>query len=207
MSSSNGNGNGTRSAVCLSPGESASGVVLQHLAFRAAFLALAYPGRHFYLPRTPTSELAGTWSPAESATAVLLRAIWEPDAAVCALGGAPFLPTTVNMSGPEQAEIVVVAGTRSGGGIVRAFRGTEEAPERGATVLYVLSEPGSGTSVRLSGPGINGSIETALPLPPVELLDRNSAYSEWPLGVDLMIVDESARVLALPRTTRVEVLD
>lgn len=186
-----------------------SPVVMRHRAFRAAFLALAYPGRTFDLPVAAGhgSSRNGNLSPAEAAASLLFRAIWEPDTRVYSCGAAQFLPEYVQQTSASEAEVVVVPGQRSHGSVAAAPRGTEEAPESGAAILYVISESRARTAVRLSGPGIYGSLETDLPIPAVELVDRNVACSAWPLGVDVLIVDDSVQIVGLPRTTRVEVLD
>ncbi|GEM_PF-148946 len=184
-------------------------VVMQHRAFRAALLALAYPGRRFPLPvsHIDSGFRNGRLSPAECAGGILLRAVWEADRRLSVLGHAPFVPPLAAAVESSEAEVIVVTEPRSSGALTRAHRGTEDVPESGATVLYVLSHQGLTTAVRLSGPGIRGSIETELPLPPIELMDRNAACVDWPLGVDVLIVDEAAQLTGLPRTTRLEILD
>jgi alpha-D-ribose 1-methylphosphonate 5-triphosphate synthase subunit PhnH len=170
-------------------------------------MALAYPGRQFCLPAPESTPGNGPLSPAESAARLLFGAVWEPGTRVCPFGPARFLPPGFETVEVAEADVLAVADHRTRGALVAAQRGTEDAPERGAAVLYVLTEARARTAVRLSGPGIHGSLETEVPLPPVELLERNEACNEWPLGVDVIVIDEGARVLALPRTTRVEVLD
>jgi alpha-D-ribose 1-methylphosphonate 5-triphosphate synthase subunit PhnH len=58
-----------------------------------------------------------------------------------------------------------------------------------------------------TGPGIREEIVTA-PLKGIEL--RELAYlkeinSEYPLGVDALFIDQGGRVMALPRSTTIEI--
>lgn len=137
--------------------------------------------------RAALSALAhpGRWFPlpcstVDDAVAALEQAVWDrPDG------------------------VVIAQGTSSNGLLLTVDRGSEEFPEDGATVLY-RPGPGETTNVVLQGPGVNGALRTTLPLSPAELEDRAVACARWPLGVDLLFVDERSCVAALPRTTRVE---
>lgn len=111
-----------------------------------------------------------------------------------------------NGTNPGDASVLLIYGSSSNGVVLLATRGSEEFPERGATLVYAVAK-GAGTGVRLSGPGIDGELETRLPLGREELRDRDNACSSWPLGVDILIADQSGRLLGIPRTTHVEVLD
>jgi phosphonate C-P lyase system protein PhnH len=86
-------------------------------------------------------------------------------------------------------------------------RGTEERPEDGATVIAVVDGAPASTTVQLTGPGIDGALTTALPLTAGFLEARAGACAAWPLGIDVVIAGPGGRVVGLPRTTRVEVLD
>ena len=70
--------------------------------------------------------------------------------------------------------------------------------------MYVLNGAQFRTQATLSGPGIDGSVEAQLPLPSTEVLERNVACGDWPLGVDLILINALGEVMALPRTTRIE---
>lgn len=59
---------------------------------------------------------------------------------------------------------------------------------------------------RLSGPGVDGEIDVAVSgLDRSWIQQRENWNSEFPLGVDLIVVSETS-VLALPRTTKLECL-
>jgi phosphonate C-P lyase system protein PhnH len=80
--------------------------------------------------------------------------------------------------------------------------GTEEEPERGATVV-VLGAGGDETLVTAQGPGMSEPFEVVVPLSSAALEARQAACSRYPLGVDTVLIDAEGRVLGLPRTTLV----
>jgi alpha-D-ribose 1-methylphosphonate 5-triphosphate synthase subunit PhnH len=77
--------------------------------------------------------------------------------------------------------------------------GTEEEPERGATVVVVGGE--EVTPVTVEGPGVAEPFEVNLPLARAAIEARQAACSRYPLGVDTVLIDAQGRVLGLPRTT------
>lgn len=100
-----------------------------------------------------------------------------------------------------------VISTRSLGDRIRELkRGLPEYPERGATLIRVVESLERGIGVRLRGPGVKGEV-TIL----IEGMHRDEfkALSEvnklYPLGVDLIVVDRDCRLIAIPRSVRVEV--
>jgi alpha-D-ribose 1-methylphosphonate 5-triphosphate synthase subunit PhnH len=84
--------------------------------------------------------------------------------------------------------------------------GTLPSPEHSATlVIRVTSLTSGDLHLRLSGPGVNGSSKVTITGLNQEWLARREDWvCAFPLGVDMILVDASA-VMALPRTTRVEV--
>jgi alpha-D-ribose 1-methylphosphonate 5-triphosphate synthase subunit PhnH len=151
-----------------------------HRLFRAALLALAYPGWPVPVTGANDHEIARA----------LIEASW---------------PDSTNVSTePESADVLLVEGPSSDGRLLKAPRGTEELPEEGATAIYIVHQPTS-TEVRLSGPGIDGMSTVVLPLTAQELADRAVCCAHRPLGVDLLMIT-GGTVIGLPRSTRVEVI-
>lgn len=100
----------------------------------------------------------------------------------------------------------------SDGAILELKRGTLEAPETGATVIYLVdritefAERGQ-LSLSVSGPGVPGSRSLGVEgLSAEELEDLRESRSYYPLGVDVYLVDGAGRLAGLPRSTRVEVV-
>ena len=81
--------------------------------------------------------------------------------------------------------------------------GSDLYPDEGASV-FLPARIGQGQALRLSGPGIEGSVECRIDLPPETWTIRARAM-RYPMGFELFLVDGD-RVLALPRSTSIEVL-
>ena len=88
--------------------------------------------------------------------------------------------------------------------------GTLPSPDLSATIVICIREldyqQNDGLNVQLSGPGINGQIQCSLDGLDAEwLMARQTWVSSFPLGVDMLLVDDK-QVMALPRTTKLEIL-
>lgn len=93
------------------------------------------------------------------------------------------------------------------GQLEEADRGTELEPERGATLVRLVGAGAPRLRAVLEGPGVDGSIRVWLPLTASELAARDRACAAYPLGVDLVFLEADGGIAALPRTTRVTVLE
>jgi len=85
--------------------------------------------------------------------------------------------------------------------------GTLPCPEQSATlVIQVESLTTGNLHLRLSGPGVKDTEEVNISgLHSDWLAQREDWVCAFPLGVDMILVDETA-AMALPRTTKVEIL-
>lgn len=83
--------------------------------------------------------------------------------------------------------------------------GTPKDPEFSATYIFKCKSF-DGIKVRLSGPGINGSKDTTLPIDKsfVEFFNEKNSY--YPLGNEVFFLNDNGELTALSRTTKVEVL-
>ena len=111
---------------------------------------------------------------------------------------------------PEADFVFVVSGS-SGGQIADAQRGSHMYPDSGATILYQvehLAEQSSESTVDLTGPGIadvNSPLIHGLDTGELELL--GTINQDYPLGIDIILVDWDNRVMALPRSTQVAITE
>jgi alpha-D-ribose 1-methylphosphonate 5-triphosphate synthase subunit PhnH len=104
----------------------------------------------------------------------------------------------------SEADFVFVPGGE--GNIARAIaearEGTLIDPHLGATIVALVDSLGSGPAIGLSGPGIESRAELRAGSSAPWLAARERKNREYPLGVDLYLVDVSGGIAALPRATR-----
>jgi alpha-D-ribose 1-methylphosphonate 5-triphosphate synthase subunit PhnH len=181
--------------------------------YRSLMQAMSRPGRVFRL------DALSAVSPFAAALAIG-ECLLDPEVSLCVIGngGVSTLQavlvgaTQVRTESLETADFVFVCSVQSQGGVRSAKRGRLEFPEEGATLVYCMnSQPACASDrfrVRLTGPGITGQggIAPEMRGVPVEefqeLMDVNADY---PLGVDAFFVRPNGEVMALPRSTRIQV--
>ncbi|MEC0231804.1 phosphonate C-P lyase system protein PhnH [Paenibacillus alba] len=78
-------------------------------------------------------------------------------------------------------------------------------PHFSATLIIETDSLYGGTKLRLSGPGIQSFSSAEMLLGGNWMDARAERNAEYPLGLDCILVDASHRLLALPRTTQVQV--
>ncbi len=91
-----------------------------------------------------------------------------------------------------------------------AKKGNLVQPDDSATLIIEVDkiEEGQGNdtlSVKAKGPGIeHRNICSIKGLSPLWLAKRNEIISEFPMGIDMILVSADGSLMALPRTTKVE---
>jgi alpha-D-ribose 1-methylphosphonate 5-triphosphate synthase subunit PhnH len=107
-------------------------------------------------------------------------------------------------------------GTAAAGGLCRGRRtnqreqlnalseGTAVAPETSATLILQVSSLSGGRMLRLTGAGIADERMVAPQLPDCIIHELTERPHPFPLGIDLILTC-GERLLAIPRTTHVEV--
>ena len=102
---------------------------------------------------------------------------------------------------PEMSQFVVQPGACPPD--FQPMLGSLENPEQGATLIVVAERLGTGGRLHLSGPGIDGTATIAVQgVDPTWWQKREQWNASFPLGVDMIVV-AGRQVLALPRTTHV----
>lgn len=110
-------------------------------------------------------------------------------------------------SAPKTEADIVHARETTGWDVRECKRGTLVEPSNGATVVYRVDRVGddaTGSTVRLSGPGADGSTTLTVGLCESELSAVATAQSGYPRGIDV-IVTTADHVVALPRSVQLEV--
>jgi alpha-D-ribose 1-methylphosphonate 5-triphosphate synthase subunit PhnH len=109
---------------------------------------------------------------------------------------------------PREEADVVHARDPTGWDVRGCKRGSLIEPSDGATVVYrvdtLVDGAGDGTTLTVSGPGVDGTATLSVGLPEAELTALAAAQSEYPRGVDAVFATEE-RVAALPRSVSMEV--
>jgi len=133
---------------------------------------------------------------------------------------------TMNLATPfrpvEEADYVLFNGESFEQDFTRLKRGTLEYPERSATALVCVrrlsdgehaGETAGGAAPQLagsrelcvSGPGVSGTLVLTVSGFDARYLEERSAANRfYPMGIDLLLVDDAGRVAGLPRTSVVE---
>ena len=168
--------------------------------FRAVMEAMSRPGRIERVPRLP--EIPPGLSPASAA---LLLTMVDRDSPLCLAAGDPARDWVRFHSGARlvaatEANFVLDADT----GLLDLPAGTEEEPERGATLVVEVTALGTGRALLLAGPGILGTCRLLVEgLPPALLRDWPANRARFPRGVDVILC-AGDRIAALPRGVAIE---
>jgi alpha-D-ribose 1-methylphosphonate 5-triphosphate synthase subunit PhnH len=181
--------------------------------YRRLLDAMSRPGRVVRM------EANGDGSPHAAALAIG-QCLLDHEVSLCAIGNdsattlqsALVKDTQVRIEVPEKADFLFIAGGQSQGYAIQAKRGSLEYPEEGATLVYCLAaEPVVASErlrVRLTGPGIagpKGMIPEMAGIPLAEFEELMAVNTDYPLGVDAFFVRPKGELMALPRSTRIQV--
>ncbi len=92
-------------------------------------------------------------------------------------------------------------------GISRAKCGTLEDPHKNATLIILLEETQPCHTLRLQGPGVDGSILIEVSDTVVQaLLQRDEQQYEYPMGIDLVFLNSAGELWCVPRLVKGEVV-
>ena len=179
----------------------------QH-SFRRLLKAMSEPGVIVAL-----HQLKRGWQPLNIATTSVLLTLADNDTPVWL--ATPLSNDIVNqslrfhtnaplVSQPEQATFAVTDEAISSEQLNALSTGTAVAPEAGATLILQVASLSGGRMLRLTGAGIAEERMIAPQLPECILHELTERPHPFPLGIDLILTC-GERLLAVPRTTHVEV--
>lgn len=184
--------------------------------FRQLLQAMSRPGRICALPVSPPA-LRKPWG----ALLLLLESLLDHEVGIAVIGGgkAEKLPaqiagrTQCRVADVGQADFVIVADGDSRGEVLRAKRGTLQYPDASATIVFqvrsLVSTGGAQSGAILKGPGIRDELMLgAIRGLAARELDRlREANADFPLGVDALIIDDAGRILGIPRSTDIRMME
>lgn len=174
--------------------------------FRAALNATAYPGRIFELadgiaPPAP-------FDPATGALALTLldmeTTLWLDPASDAARTWLGFHAGVAVTDKQAEARFVIVTDLQSLPRIDALLQGSDEYPDRSATLIVQVPSLDGGPVRNWRGPGINGSLEVGVAgLADAFWAQRDLNREIYPAGIDIFLTCGKA-LMGLPRTTIVE---
>jgi alpha-D-ribose 1-methylphosphonate 5-triphosphate synthase subunit PhnH len=180
--------------------------------FRAVMDAMARPGRIVQLPdlTAPPAPLM----PAAAAVALTLcdndTPVWLDPALAASRavrGWLGFHAAAPVAQVPAEAHFVLVAHPAELIAIDNFAQGTQEYPDRSATLIFQLDSLFSGQKLRLEGPGIEAFATLApAPMPRHFVEQWKGNRRRFPRGVDLVLAAPEG-IACLPRTTRISVME
>jgi len=166
-----------------------------HATFSALLWGLAYPGR------LQTSEHAGLGA-IGSSLLDLETSFYTPDAGLHAV----LARTGARAKGPSEADYLLYPRLDEAdlGALRGAKRGELLYPDRAATLILGATF-GTGTALRLRGPGLAEPWRVQVAGVPQGFWHVRNHARAYPLGWDVFLSD-GAGVLGLPRSTDVELV-
>lgn len=87
--------------------------------------------------------------------------------------------------------------------IINAQPGTLKNPHTSATIIVEVDSVTSGEALLLKGPGIHTTELISLDINENWLESRQEKNKEYPLGIDLIFIDQNHQLISLPRTTQI----
>lgn len=170
----------------------------QQIAFRKLMTTFAFPGHIETLaPEAPSKTF--------SVLRMILATLTDGEVTVAdpyhMIDAYDWSKLETNKETPEKARFIVAQGDVAP--LFSPELGTLESPETGATIILRVEQLGTGSAFMLQGPGIQAVKHTACSgLDLAWLCKRQEWNGSFPLGVDMIFFD-AARVMAVPRTTRI----
>ena len=176
--------------------------------FRGVLDAMSHPGR--IVPLAAPDTAPGVLYPATEAVCLALvdfeTPLWLDAAGRTAevMAHLRFHCGCPIVDEPAHARFAVVADPMRMPELDQLDPGTDEYPDRSATVIVQVDTLSGGAGRRLTGPGIESEARLDAPGLPERFWEGLRAnHGRFPRGVDVLLTAGS-RLAALPRTTRVE---
>jgi alpha-D-ribose 1-methylphosphonate 5-triphosphate synthase subunit PhnH len=177
--------------------------------FRLLLDSMARPGKLNKLEEPAVNPPAGI----HKATALVAFALLNRDVCFYA-GGRPEIEeyiktnTFSSAAAADEADFVFISGAGTAQGLKMAKTGELEYPEKSATAVIdieqIFDRPTDDTTeLILAGPGVNGEKRIYVRgLSQEVLLTIKEHNCEYPLGIDVVLVDKQGQLACLPRSNK-----
>ncbi len=178
--------------------------LLYHHVFRVFLRTIANPGIVETLPPSPLHPLL-----------LLLGSIYDRENTFAVVGdedGSPWRTRIATWTGSREAPIevadfVVYPSGQSNETVLKVRRGSHLSPEQGVTMFFLVSRIVTHGNIRLRGPGIPTTRTiSVMGMDYREFFHLQQVNQEYPLGVETVCVDHDGTIVAIPRSTRIEII-
>ena len=193
-------------------------VLLTQRTFRLLLDAASHPGRVFNLEAIENFLSTYNSYRINNALLSIILTLLDNEVGFCVCGkdkdyleSIIFEITRCKLRNIEEADFIIFSDGKSHGEIFKVKNGTLLYPETGATVIfigYALSneDDGKGTKIILKGPGIENEEYLFVEGINKEVFNHlKEINSQYPLGIDAILIDKQNRISYIPRTTKIEV--
>lgn len=174
--------------------------------FRTVLTALSEPGRIMQLSFQPVAGLA----PGAAALAVLLSLtdgdtpLWLGTTANALAAYLRFHTGAPVVVDPREAHFALIADQADYRPLAQFEPGTEDYPDRSATLIIEVEALDEGGPISLRGPGIPDHRHLSIRgLPPAFVAQWAANHAQFPCGVDVILTC-GPRLIGLPRSTILE---
>jgi len=177
------------------------------ISFRALLDAMAHPGRIVTSPASLGGAPPSPLGPAAAAVVLTLcdidTPIWLDAASQPAAGYFAFHCGAPVVDSPAGARFAVIADAAMMPPLECFALGSDEFPERSATLVIQVADLTNGSGIALRGPGIRGEAWLGVAgLPARFWAERTALAALFPRGLDVVFVC-SDQLAALPRSTQI----
>lgn len=176
--------------------------------FRDLVTAMSYPGR--LVSVTPTDKYQGNLLASTMSTLFALldgevtyQIIGEDDAANQEIQ----FRTLSSVADTSSADFIIVPLKKTNQIpeiIKKAKKGNLLDPNQSATIIVECDELNNKKSLTWTGPGIKTSTQVNISNSSEWVQAREVATADFPLGIDMILINRDGQLIGLPRTTKVE---
>lgn len=176
--------------------------------FRKVLEALSFPGKINVIDECPSDM-----SPLVSQTALICLTLLDSEVTFHVAEESNLISNTVHAytgshrTVADNADFIILPLLTSNEEVLYKLNsakiGDLVRPHKSATIIFEVESLTCGHQYVLKGPGIKGAIGINCSVNPEIIKKRNEINSEYPLGIDMILIDIQGNVVGLPRTTQI----